>query len=472
MSALSVLSCAFIGCGGGDDDDDATDAGPDGTAPHLDATAPGQDATTFDAASDATTPADTGTGSDTSTGSDTGTGSETGTDSGHDAGDAGDAAVADAGDAGTDAGDAGDSGAATALFRLVGRWDQVDANTLEASWPGSGIIATFTGTSLALSVTDLLGPQAGGDYLDIWIDNVKQPAAAPAAQPIVAGGMMVASGLAAGVHKIEIYKATDSSFGTVKLTLNGTVAGTPFSPGATYTIMPEVYSFAHRIEFIGDEQTAGYGDVAACSSAGGPTGQSGTPAANQFDENLAFPALIARHFNAEHITTAQTQMGVTEDNGTNTFDDAVNYWPRTLPLSDATATWTFSKFTPEVVVIDLGSETDFANASVVANPAAFETGLEAFFAQVFGEYPSASIISMSGPSYAGDNGPVDSANKAAVAAYLAAHAGAKIQSLIATPAADNSYFGCDYRPGLKEHQVVAAQLEAILKAAPFNWATP
>ena len=112
------------------------------------------------------------------------------------------------------------------------------ATTMSAAWPGAGLLVSFTGPTLILSITDT--PNAsfpGGDYIDVWIDGVQ--AAAPVA--ITAGGSMtITSAAGAGAHKAEIYKATDANIGTITVTLGaaGAVAGTPFTVANGNTLVP------------------------------------------------------------------------------------------------------------------------------------------------------------------------------------------------------------------------------------------
>ena len=50
------------------------------------------------------------------------------------------------------------------LFRTMGRW-ATNGATMTASWPGSGLLVSFTGPTLELAVTDAPnGSFAGGEH--------------------------------------------------------------------------------------------------------------------------------------------------------------------------------------------------------------------------------------------------------------------------------------------------------------------
>jgi lysophospholipase L1-like esterase len=434
-----------VGCGGGDDDDTVTDAGgKDGTAPTLDATSGDDDATTpADAA------ADTGI-----LGTDSGV-KDAAADStvppGSDAGDAGEDA-GDAGDAGHDAGvDSGVDAGTLPLFNTVGRWSSPTATTMSAAWPGSGLTVTFTGPTLELSITDAprnpaatmtsnnVSGASGADYLEVYIDDTPTAHTTPTAVPIAIGGaktVIYSSPGSTATHTAKIYKATDADIGTITVTLSaaGNVVGTPFTVANTFGVVPAASPFTTKIEFIGDEQTAGWGDGTTCT-----TDADGNYVSTDNNENAAVPGLVAEYFNAARVTTANFQLGL-DANAYFAGDDLVsNYYPRTLPYTDTTATWNFATFVPQAVVVNLGSMTDF-----VVDPAGpfttFTTDLTTFLKQVYTQYTvngkGPYIAVVTGPEYGGtytaaEETAFQTATANAVTAYKAAIAGATGSAIVA-----------------------------------------
>ncbi len=470
MSWMFAVGC---GNGNGDDDDDATDAGgKDGTAPTLDATAPGDD--------DATTPADAAPDTGIIGSQDSGVkdaaadstvppGSDAG-DAGEDAGDAGHDAGEDAGDAAVDAG-------TLPTFRTMGRWS-TSGGTMSAAWPGSGILVSFTGPTLELNVSDTIytgdgqttGPATSGDYLAVYINGTK--AAANVAINANGATIITSTAPATGTNTAEIYKVTDSAVGTIKITnyttsAAGTHAGTPFTTTTAGTIVPAASTFVHKIEFIGDDQTAGWGDSASCT--GSPT--TNLINSNQNDISLAYPNLVARSFNAEYIATAAFQMGVDNNQFYDTSRTAAQMWPRILPDTDTTPTWTFSNYTPDAVVVNLGAWTDFGAPPIV--DATFETDLAAFLGTVFTTYNKTPyILLVIGPGYslggAETETEVQTDTEAALTKFKAANTTAVADYVIATDYAAANSQGCNYLPSSVEYATIATQVEAKIKAA-LKW---
>lgn len=96
-----------------------------------------------------------------------------------------------------------------------------------------------------------------------------------------------------------------------------------------------------KIEFFGNSITCGY---AIEDSSGKDRGTS--PYENNY---LSYAAITARHFDAEYYCTARSGIGV-----------LVSWFPQIMPemynlldASDPKSHWDFSKYTPDVVVVNL-----------------------------------------------------------------------------------------------------------------------
>ena len=148
------------------------------------------------------------------------------------------------GGAGADGGPGADGGGMTAAgVRWVGRVDNSDAAGPRFSWSGSGFVATFSGTSLDVKLKN-----SDAFVFQPVIDNQ------PGAQLAVAKGeasRTLATGLAAGVHTVALYRQTEGGYGTSQL-LGVTVGG-----GALRAPKP---ASGRLIEVVGDSISCGYGD--------------------------------------------------------------------------------------------------------------------------------------------------------------------------------------------------------------------
>ena len=174
---------------------------------------------------------------------------------------------------GSDAGnpDAGNPrmGVVAAGVRWVGRVDTTTPTAPRFGWSGTGFIAHLSGTGLsaALSVT------ASNEIYNFKavIDGAPQPAFMV---PYPGGTYVLASGLVAGTHTVELYRQTEGSQGTATLTgltvADGTLLDPPAGP-------------SRLIEVVGDSITCGYGTLGALRRSptriASPPRASGTPGA-------------------------------------------------------------------------------------------------------------------------------------------------------------------------------------------------
>src|SRR5262249_38293378 len=139
-----------------------------------------------------------------------------------------------------------DAGGPVASIHYIGRFDTRDAAGPRASWPGSALVATFTGTGISARIAD-----TGTNYFTVVIDGAAPTVAATsgAAQTYV-----LASGRAAGTHTVALTKRSESRAGVVQL-----VGLTP-TAGA---LVPSAEPSTRHIELIGDSITTGFGDLTA-----------------------------------------------------------------------------------------------------------------------------------------------------------------------------------------------------------------
>ncbi|MEO8877220.1 MAG: SGNH/GDSL hydrolase family protein, partial [Polyangiaceae bacterium] len=262
-------------------------------------------------------------------------------------------AIAEPHDAAVDAGP-------SETIHYFGRFDTTDAAGPRFAFPGSAIAATFTGTGIDVMLAD-----QNQNYFDLVIDG-----AAPVT--IMTQGTQsytLAKDLAPGTHTVVLTKITESFQGIVQLQ-----ALTPKDGALTPTPFP----FARRIEMIGDSITCGYGVL-------GATGCTFTPATE--DEDAAWGALAARQLNAVHTAIAYSGRGVYRNYDATTTDVMPMIWRRTF-ADDAMSSWDTTKFSPDVVVINLGTN-DFAKGDPGS---AFVTAYSGFLVALRSAYPQAYFV--------------------------------------------------------------------------------
>lgn len=248
-------------------------------------------------------------------------------------------------------------------YHLSGRFDVSDPARPKASWSGTTFRTRIAGDSLSISL--------GGSkdvIFQIEIDG------APTGKLTTTGGDQtyeVAQGLSAGEHEIAIVRRNEGFFGDV--------AFLGFAPGPGTTIVDTPSPYAHKIELIGDSLTAGYGiegDSATCNFTGGTESFYGT-----------YGAIAARNVNAEVHAIAYSGKGVFQNYGGDKSELMPELWKRTL-TNDASSAWDFATWTPDAVVVNLGTN-DFSAPVAEGELVGAYVGL---LGEVRKAYPSAMIF--------------------------------------------------------------------------------
>jgi lysophospholipase L1-like esterase len=320
-------------------------------------------------------------------------------------------------------------------LKFVGRVDVAGADDASFAWSGSGVIANFSGSSLAVRL-------AGGQQYTVLIDGMLQPKLSPT------GGLdVLASGLAEGPHSVELYRRTEANQGESRFL--------GFDFGGGQLLAPPAPA-ERRIEIVGDSITAGYGNEGADMNC--------TFSPDTENHYLTYGALSARALGAELSTVAWSGKGVVcnyGDDAASCSDPLPPYYDRTLPAR-ADSRWDFSRWQPQAVVINLGTN-DFSTA-MDPTQEQFEQALGALIEHMRAGYPGALILATVGPLLTG-------ADLATARTYIANvvkqrnDAGdAKVQAFELAPTNAADGYGCDWHPSLKTHQVMAEALTAKLRA--------
>jgi lysophospholipase L1-like esterase len=325
------------------------------------------------------------------------------------------------------------TGSAVAAVRLVGRMDHADVRGPRFAWSGSGAIATFTGTTLAVTLDD-----PGQNQFTVLIDGVLGPKLV--AQPGT-NTYPLADALEPGEHRVELYRRTEASFGATQL------LGFDFGPGGALLPTPPA---SRRIEIIGDSITCGYGNE-------------GTSSACSFSPDTenhyaAYGSIAARALDAELISVAWSGKGVVYNYDTDVTDPMPVLYGRTLP-GDATSSWDFSLI-PDVVLINLGTN-DFSTEGDPAVDLFAQEYLE-LLERVRASYPEAFILCTVGNLLSGADLVAARAGIAAGVATFEAAGGARIG--VWEMDVPNTDPGCDFHPSLATHEIMAAGLETELRS--------
>jgi len=205
----------------------------------------------------------------------------------------------------------------------------------ELSWSANSIKINFTGTGVSAVLKDERSDNNYNVIVDGQVISKLHPEAAKKEY-------VLASGLPAGKHTLELFKRTEWAMGkTWFYQFN-------IDKGGKILAAPVVSK--RKIEFFGNSITCGYADE---DTTGQDRGTS--PYENGY---ISYAAITARHYNAEFVNTSKSGIGIT-----------VSWFPLIMPemydrldATDPNSKWDFSKYTPDLVVINL-----FQNDSWIVN---------------------------------------------------------------------------------------------------------
>ncbi|GAC1302291.1 MAG: SGNH/GDSL hydrolase family protein [Mucilaginibacter sp.] len=202
----------------------------------------------------------------------------------------------------------------------------VKDSAAELSWSASSVKINFSGTAVHATLRDERSDNNYNVVVDGMVAGILHPAAAKTNYTLV-------SGLAPGKHTLELFKRTEWAMGKTWF------YGFELDKGSKILAWPLTHK--RKIEFFGNSITCGYADE---DTTGKDRGTS--PYENGY---ISYAAITARHFNAEFHNTSKSGIGVT-----------VSWFPLIMPemydrldASDPNNKWDFSKYTPDLVVINL-----------------------------------------------------------------------------------------------------------------------
>lgn len=198
-----------------------------------------------------------------------------------------------------------------------------DAATL--MWPGTSFTVNFTGTG----ISGIFKDQDTSNYYNIIIDK---DSIRTIQFDTVKNVVPLAEGLPYGKHSLQVFKRTEWDKG--KTWFYG------FVGNANTRLLQADKLPRRKIEFFGNSITCGYAIYDSAKDF--PYGYY----ENNYD---TYAAITARHFKAQYHCTAKSGIGI-----------MVSWFPLIMPEmydrfdpTDSSSKWDFSKYTPDLVVINL-----------------------------------------------------------------------------------------------------------------------
>ncbi|MCX4240664.1 SGNH/GDSL hydrolase family protein [Paraliomyxa miuraensis] len=309
----------------------------------------------------------------------------------------------------------------------VGRFDDTDPAGVRMGWSGVGLVARFDGTGATVRMDD------AGRYFTVLVDGMLQPTLATST------GMqdyVLASGLPAGEHVIELYRRTEGSFGPTvieQVTIDGELLAPP--------------PVARRMEIIGDSISCGYGNegVSPCSFS-----------AQTENHYMTYGAIAARAVGAELHTVAWSGKGMVYNFGDDVNQPLPELYDRTIASSGDP--WSFD-WQPDVVAVNLGTN-DFSTDGDPPQPLFTDAYVE-FLGHLRDVYPGAFLLVLQPSLFGAENDMVQGYLMDVVAQVQAGG-----DSNVAYADVNVTWIGsgCDGHPTVATHEGMAGRLVQELQA--------
>lgn len=219
-------------------------------------------------------------------------------------------------------------------IHYIGRVAMRDS-AAELAWSASSVTINFNGTAVSATLKDERSDNNYDVIVDGKVANILHPEKAK-------NKYVLASGLPYSKHTLELFKRTEWAMGKTWF------YGFELNKGGK--VLPPPPAKKRKMDFFGNSITCGYADI---DTTGKDRGTSPYE-----DGYISYAAITARHFNAGFHNTSKSGIGIT-----------VSWFPLIMPqmynrldATDPNSKWDFSKYTPDVVVINL-----FQNDSWITN---------------------------------------------------------------------------------------------------------
>ena len=310
----------------------------------------------------------------------------------------------------------------------VGRFKKIKGGFC-CSWSGSSVIAGFEGTGISVK----LKSSAEDDAVNISVDGQT-----PYVLNLESGkeSYVIAEGLNFGKHSVRIEKRIEGKESVLTFKGFDYMGGIPAKISEPSNI---------AIEIIGDSISAGYGNEGSIDK----------PGFRHAEENAAktYGALAAKQLGAEAVIIGWSGMGVYRALGGGSKHLMPELYLRTI--SEEKEIWSFKKYTPRVVVVNLGTN-DFANPKDL-NTSEFVDTYSSFIREIRAIYPETAILCVMG-TIIYEPAPYV---KAAVEKLNAS--GDKNVYYYAFGQNENEPIGADGHPSSVTHARMANELEAQIR---------
>lgn len=328
-------------------------------------------------------------------------------------------------------------------IQYVGRISFKNPASPMFTFPGVQIRAAFTGTSLKM----IAKPKSG--YFMAKIDGCKAFKVGFNAERDSV--VTLAAALPEGKHTAQIMYVTEG------YDRRGEFRGFILDDGASLVDAPALPD--RRIEFIGNSITCGYGveDIVCSDPFQDETCNHYYTYANRTVEALG----------AVHQVVARSGIGVYRCYDGPVTGDSINMnteYAHTL-LYDKTEQWDFSRFTPQLVCINLGTNDTSTKG---ADPKLLRKGYRDLLQKVRSNYPKAKILFLCGSMMDGDQLKQAQTAMDDIIAEAKKKGDKELYRFDFTPQNGSLGYGASWHPSVQQHEKMANELIPYVRQL-MNW---
>lgn len=214
-----------------------------------------------------------------------------------------------------------------------------------------------------------------------------------------------------------------------------------------------------RIEFIGNSITCGYG-VEAINAP--------DPFEDETENHwLTYANILSDSLNALHTSISRSGIGIYRNyNGPKTGNDDIMpaLYDYTL-FNIKTDKWDFSKYCPQLVCINLGTN-DFSTNNYDAK--LYEKNYRLFLSQVRSKYPNAKIVLLTGPMLGEKENNIQKGVLDRVCADFNKKGDKQVYRFDFSFQTGDLGYGASWHPSAKQHQKMAAEILPFVRNL-MNW---
>ena len=333
--------------------------------------------------------------------------------------------------------------ASDSRIQYIGRINFNNPESPQFTYPGIQINARFEGTSIRM----IAKPESG--YFMATIDDCEAFKVAFTGKKDSVVTLAVA--LTQGQHTVRLMYCMEG------LNRRPEFRGFVLDKGCSLLAPPALPD--RRIEFIGNSITCGYGN----ESMNAPD-----PFEDATENHYyTYAAQTTRDLNAIDYVVARSGIGVYR-----CYDGPREGSPNQMPkqyeytnFDDFSQPWDFSRFTPHVVCINLGTNDTSTNNY---DEQRLLQGYRSFLKQVRDHYPEAKIVLLCGSMLNGKELDLVKNLLDKVRDEAAAHGDNEVYRFNFTPQNGDLKYGASWHPSYWQHQKMAAELTAYLRTL-MNW---